>query len=188
MLNLKFNLEDEEAESSYQLEVNLKLDDGEYLLTETNLPHSNSSKNAGKEGDPSILNMNTYIPPPRLQCPKSSGRMSNKFEFKNLLAQFYNCVSSVSSDKSKLSLLKSYLTGYAAQLISHLTLEEDNYEVAIKLLTEEYLDIPLIVDEIFKQLLNASSKYDANFINVKHHPGAKSDERTCWVKRNQDHS
>ena len=76
-------------------------------------------------------------------------------------------VSSISSDNAKLSLLKSCLTGYAAQLISHLIIEEANYEVAIKLLTEEFLDIPLIVDEIFKQLLDASPKYDANFINVK---------------------
>ena len=91
----------------------------------------------------------------------------HKFEFKNFLAQFYNCVSSVSADKAKLSLLKSYLTGYAAQLISHLTLEEAIYEVDIKLLTEEFLDISLIGDEIFKQLLDASPKYDANFINVK---------------------
>ena len=149
-------LEDGEAESSYQLDVNRKLDEGEYLLTQTNLPHSSSSKTAGKEGHPSIFNIYSYIPQTRLQCPKFSGRMSNKFEFKNFLAQFYNCVSSVSSDKAKLSLLKSYLTGYAAQLISHLTLEEANYEVAIKLLTEEFLDIPLIVDEIFKQLLDAS--------------------------------
>ena len=73
----------------------------------------------------------------------------------------------MSSDKAKLSLLKTYLTGYAAQLISHLTLEEANYEVTIKLLTEEFLDIPLIVDEILKQLLDASPKYDANFINVQ---------------------
>ena len=73
----------------------------------------------------------------------------------------------MSSDKAKLSLLKSYLSGYAAQLLSHLTLEEASYEVAIKLLTEEFLDIPLIVDEIFKRLLDASPKYDANFFNVK---------------------
>ena len=73
----------------------------------------------------------------------------------------------MSSDKAKLSLLKSYLTGYAAQLISHLTLEEANHEVAIKLFTEEFLDIPLIVDEMFKQLLDASPKYDANFTNGK---------------------
>ena len=74
-------LEDEEAESSYQLEANRKLGEGEYSLTQTNLPRSSSSKNAGKEGDPSILKIHTYIPPPRLQCPKFSGRISNKFEF-----------------------------------------------------------------------------------------------------------
>ena len=157
---------DEEAESSYQLEVNRKLDEGEYKFTQTNFSHSHS-KNVDKEGDSSIFNIPSYILPLQLQCPKFSGRMNNKFEFENFLAQFYNCVSSVSSDKGKLSFLKSYLTGYAAQLLSHLTLEEANYDVAIKLLTEEFLDIPLIVDEIFKQLLDASPKYDANFINVK---------------------
>ena len=73
----------------------------------------------------------------------------------------------MSSDKAKLSFFKSYLTGYATHLISHLTLEEANYEVTMKLLTEEFLDMPLIVDEIFKQLLDASPKYDTNFINVK---------------------
>ena len=51
----------------------------------------------------------------------------------------------MSSDKAKLSFLKSYLTGYAAQLLSHLTLEEANYDVAIKLLTEAFLDIQTIV-------------------------------------------
>lgn len=55
---------------------------------------------------------------PRLSCAKFSGNKPNKFEFKNFLSQFYNCVNSVSSKKAKLSLLKSYLTGYAGQLIS----------------------------------------------------------------------
>ena len=105
-----------------------------------------AEKKSDKEGDLSIFNIPSYILPLRLQCPKFCGRTSNRFEFKNFLVQFYNCISSVSSDKAKLSLLKSYLTGYAAQLLSHLTLEEANYEVAIKLLTEEFLDIPVIVD------------------------------------------
>ena len=73
-------LEDEEAESSYQLEVNRKLDEGEYTFTQTNLAH-NRSKNLGKEGDSSIFNIPSYILLPRLQCPKFSGRMNNKFEF-----------------------------------------------------------------------------------------------------------
>ena len=76
-------------------------------------------------------------------------------------------MSPVSPDKAKLSLFKELLDWVMpAQLLSHLTLVGANYEVAIKL-TEEFLDIPLIVDEIFKQLLDASPKYDANFINVK---------------------
>ena len=50
-------LENEETESSYQLEVNRKLDEGEYSLTHTNLPHCSSSKNAGKEGGQSIFNI-----------------------------------------------------------------------------------------------------------------------------------
>ena len=66
-------LEDEEAESSYQLEVNRKLDEGEYSLTHTNLPHSSRSKNVGKEGDSSIFNIPSYILPPRLQCPRGVG-------------------------------------------------------------------------------------------------------------------
>ena len=150
--------------SSYQLEVNRKK-----ASTHSHIPTSSivaAVKMWVRKETYQFLTY-SYIPPPRLQCLKFSGRMSNKFEFKNSLAQFYKCVSSVSSDKAKLSLLKSYLTGYAAQLISYLTLEEANYEVAMKLLTEEFLDIPLIVDEIFKQLLDTSSKYDANFINRK---------------------
>ena len=75
-------LKDEKAESSYQLEANRKLDEGEYSFTQTNLSHSRG-KNVGKEGDSSIFNIPSYIQPPRLQNPKFSGRMYNKFELKN---------------------------------------------------------------------------------------------------------
>ena len=61
--------------------TNRKPDKGEYSLTHTNLPDCSSSKNAGKEGNSSIFNIPSYILPPRLQCPKFSGRTSNKFEF-----------------------------------------------------------------------------------------------------------
>ena len=73
-------LEDEEVESSYQLEVNRKLDEGEYTFTQTNLSHSHS-KNVGKEGDSSIFNIPSYILPMQLQCLKFNRRMYNKFEF-----------------------------------------------------------------------------------------------------------
>lgn len=51
--------------------------------------------------------------------------------------------------------------------MSHLSLEDENLEVAINLLRKEFLDIPLIIDEIFKQLLGSTPKYDPEFVNIK---------------------
>lgn len=88
-------------------------------------------------------------PGPRQQCTKFSSSEFSKFELKNFLVQFENCVTLVNSEKAKLSLLKGFLTGYASQLISLLSLE-DNYVIGINLLKREFLDIPFIIDEIFK--------------------------------------
>ena len=104
---------------------------------------------------------------PKLQCVKFNGIRAGKFEFKNFLVQFENCVDAVHSKKAKLSLLKSFLAGYASQLVSHLLLEDENFEVAIDLLKKEFLDIPFIMDVIFKQLLGSSPKYDPEFVNIK---------------------
>ena len=49
--------------------------------------------------------------------------------------------------------------------MSHLSLEDENFEVAIDLLKKEFLDIPFIIDKIFKQLLGP--KYDPEFVNIK---------------------
>lgn len=87
---------------------------------------------------------------PKLQCATFSGINPSKFEFKNFISQFKNCTDSVKSGKSKLALLKGYLSDYALQLVSHLTLEDENFNVAVDLLTKEFLDIPFIINEIFK--------------------------------------
>ena len=162
-LNLETSgfLEDEAQERAYYNDVNNQLD-----CMRISISSSNTAVIKDAAGSVNVHNQ-TFASLPRLTCAKFSGNKPDKFEFKNFLSQFYNCVNSVSSEKTKLSLLKSYLTGYAGQLISHLTLEDSNYGVAIDLLTEEFLDIPYIVDEIFKQLLDASPKYDPNFTNVK---------------------
>ena len=62
---------------------------------------------------------------PKIQCAKFSGEEVGKFKLKNFLAQFENCVTSVESPKVKLSLLKCFLTGFASQLISNLSLENE---------------------------------------------------------------
>ena len=104
----------------------------------------------------------TYVP--KIQCTKFGGKVIGKFEFQNFQAQFENCVTSVESPKVKLSLLKGFLTSYASQLISNLSLENKNYNVAINLLKK--LVVPFIIDEIFWQILDYSLKYDPDFANV----------------------
>ena len=58
----------------------------------------------------------------------------------------------------KLALLRSHLTGYELQLVSHLSLEGENYDIVISMLNKEFLDIPFIISEMFKQILNTLLK------------------------------
>ena len=56
------------------------------------------------------------------------------------------------------------MSGYALKIISHLSVTDDNYDVAFSLLSkEEFLDIPYIVDESFKTLLSSSPSLDTAF-------------------------
>ena len=73
---------------------------------------------------------------PKLQCSQFSGQNVDKLEFKNFLTQFNNCVDSDGSllGSAKLTYLRSYLTGYAYKIISHLSITDANYDVAIALL------------------------------------------------------
>ena len=59
------------------------------------------------------------------------------------------------------------MTGSAFRVISHLSVSDDNYDVALKLLKEEFLDEEYIVDETFKLLLSKSPKFDNTFTDVR---------------------
>ena len=92
---------------------------------------------------------------PKLQCCKFSGSPTlGKFEYKNFKAQFENCVRHVTSGAVKLAHLRGYLTDTAFDIVSHLTLEDANYELAIELLDEQFLDKPFMLDEIMQQIVN----------------------------------
>ena len=69
---------------------------------------------------------------PKLTCKVFDGESTDKLEFKNFLLQFNNCVDSSGklSDSSKLTYLRSFLSGYAFKVISHLSVSDDNYAVA----------------------------------------------------------
>ena len=106
---------------------------------------------------------------PKLHCPTFSGKASNKLEFKNFLSQFNNCVdaSGTLPGSVKLTYLRSYLTDYALKIIAHLTINDSNYDIAINLLKEEFLDEEFITNEFLKQLCNETPKYDPDFSNVR---------------------
>ena len=70
------------------------------------------------------------------------------------------------SNEVKLTSLKSYLSDYVFQLISHLTLESCNYSVAIDLLKREFLNENLIINTIFNQILSYKPKYDSEYFNM----------------------
>ena len=109
--------------------------------------------------------------PPPLQCSFFNGRERDKFAYPNFKQQFDNVIGSKKhfSNSAKLSYLISYLKGYALKQVSHLSISDDNYVIAWKLLDDEFLDKPFIIDETLKNILNAapSNDYDSEYSNVK---------------------
>ena len=59
------------------------------------------------------------------------------------------------------------MKGYAFRVISHLSVSDDNYSVALKLLKEEFLDKEDTIDETFKLLISKSPKFDLSFTDVR---------------------
>ena len=106
---------------------------------------------------------------PQLKCDTFDGHSTDKLEFKNFLLQFNNCIDACGqlTGSSKLTYLRSYLSGFAFRVISHLSISDANYDVAIKLLKDEFLDEAFIVDETFMQLLSRVPKYDPTFLDVR---------------------
>lgn len=92
---------------------------------------------------------------PRIECPKFNERdlEIDKLAFLNFSREFQNCVVNLDCDALRLVVLRNHLTGYAFQLIRHLTVSDENYRVALGILTTEFLDENHIVDSIFSSIL-----------------------------------
>ena len=146
-----------EQQVVYLDEVNDKLAEIERKLNKKNSPNSDASAAA------------LPVKLPKLTCKVFNGEGEDKLEFKNFRLQFKNCVDACGkpSDSNKLTYLRSYLSGYAFKVISHLSISDDNYKVAMQLLEDEFLDIPFIINESFKQLVASSPKFDPSFAGVR---------------------
>ena len=126
------------------------------------------------DGSPPANNNPPLQPPmavkiPKLECKIFDGTSEDKLEFKNFLTQFSNCIDACGtlSDANKLTYLRSYLSGYALKVISHLSVTDDNYDIAFSPLKEEFLDVPYIVDESFKTSLSSSPSFDTAFDGLR---------------------
>ena len=104
------------------------------------MPNLNSTPNASASQHV-FHNLGEARPPP-LQCSYFSGKENDKFAFKTFLSQFNNVINSKNnlSNSAKLSYLKGYVTDYAFQVIQHLTISDNNFDIALELLSEELLD------------------------------------------------
>lgn len=78
-----------------------------------------------------------------------------------------NCVANVNLNAVKLQYLWGYHTDYALKIISHLTVSKQNYDIAIYLLKEEFLDNEFIVNEILKQTDETKHLFKFEFVRVK---------------------
>ena len=155
MQNTNYNIKVEESyniELDCQVEYNINnliiIDTYEDYLTNENTKAS------------AVIPLNEILSdgkPPPLTCGTFNGKEKDKFSFHNFLNQFNNVIDSKKHllESAKLSYLIGYLRDYALKLVSHLSLTDSNYKVALNLLKEEFLDKEFIIDETLKNILKA---------------------------------
>ena len=97
---------------------------------------------------------------PDLRCDYFSGEGSNELQFHSFLTQFNNVIGFRNnlSKSTKLTYLKTYLKGYALKTLQHLQITDSNYDVAISLLSKEFLNRDALVDELIKKLFALKPK------------------------------
>lgn len=121
------------------------------------------------EPNSSIASLNFDLKLPDLKCDYFSGETSSSLEYHTFISQFNNCIGFRSnlSNSIKLSYLKSYLKGYAFKIVQHLQINDQNYEIAIKLLSNEFLDKDHVIECLLNKLQNLSVKPDSSYLNTK---------------------
>jgi len=141
-----------ESQSSYLIEVNIKMAALEksvqtYKQKETNFD----------------------LKLPNLSCPVFSGEGASHLEFSAFIMQFQNCIGHriTLSPSAKFTYLKTYLRGYALKVLQHLQVNDENYEVALKLLESEFLNRKAVIDDLYQKLLSLKPKPDPTFLETK---------------------
>jgi len=66
-----------------------------------------------------------------------------------------------------MTYLKSYLTGYALKVVSHLKTNDENYSVAMSLLESEFLNKEQLIDDLFGKLIKLKPESDTDLYHTK---------------------
>src|SRR5215469_5964756 len=108
---------------------------------------------------------------PTLHCCKFSGTSKDTNSFNVFYNQFMNVIGlrDEFSNATKLAYLSSYLSDYALSIISHLSIINDNYPIAMELLKKEFLNKNLIIAKAYEFIIknSVSNSYDIDFIKTK---------------------
>ena len=165
----KFADEEIDAQATYNIQKGMEMDKYEKFLATPSNPSGTISTD--KVIDMlSNVNMSEGKPPP-LDCGSFTGKEKDKFAFNSFLNQFENIIGNRKnlSNSTKQTYLYGYLRDYALKVVKHLPISDDNYHLALQMLKQEFLDIPHIIDETFKNILKASpsTEFDPEFTSVK---------------------
>ena len=91
---------------------------------------------------------------PELKITPFSSNSLDKFAFKNFMNEFYQVMNTLEpiSNSGKFTYLRNYLKGEARNCINNLSISDENFEAAIKILKARYLDVPLLINETIRKI------------------------------------
>ena len=95
--------------------------------------------------------------------------------YKSFFQKFQNYVRDCEDDSSRLQWLQSSVKGDAAHLISKLSLNNENYEIALKVLKSHYWNEDRILDKLLEKISKFSfpnpnkdfSNFTSTFVSLK---------------------
>ena len=162
------------SEEDFSEDTILELDKQvEYTASiETKLAELDNPPETGLENssETSVSNAAHYsLKLPELKCETFSGEGTSNLQFHSFLTQFDNIIGLRSniSNATKFTYLKTYLRGYALKLVQHLQVSDDNYEVALELLTKEFLNKDSLINDLFAKLLTLKPKSNCSHLDIK---------------------
>ena len=150
---LIFKITDLEFEKEAGKELDAQSEYLLYVKTEiSKLKRSIDVKPNISEAEKPVSSSNYKMKLPEIQCETFSGEGTSNLQFHSFLTSFENVIGNQAklSDSIKLTYLKSYLRGYASKIVQQLQICDENYAVALSLLSEEFFNKDAFLNSLKK--------------------------------------